>query len=121
MPAPTTLAVVDGNPVAARALKLLLEGAGYEIRSLTYPFNGNLGEALAGAGLLLLPPALGADASATLLASIGAIPALVTLPVVALVAPGDEPPRSAGLAGHLPWPCRIEVLVRHIEAVFDNL
>jgi len=116
MTAPSTLAIVDGNPVVARALKLLLQGAGYDVRSLEYPFEGDLGELLGDARLLLLPPTLGAEVREALVGEIKARPALASLPIVALVSALDEAPQSDGLAAYVPWPCRLEALTRHIEA-----
>jgi hypothetical protein len=115
MPAPTTLALVDGDPIVGRALKVLLQGAGYNVRSLRYPFEGDPGELLGGARLLLLPPALTSEVREALVADIKAIPALASLPMVALMGALDEAPQSDGLATYVPWPCRTEALTRHIE------
>ena len=114
MTAPSTLAIVDGNPVVARALKLLLQGAGYDVRSLEYPFEGDLGELLGGVRLLLLPPTLGAEVREALVGDIKAVPALAALPILALMASFDEAPQRDGLAGYIPWPCGIEELARRI-------
>ena len=43
---PPTLAIVDGDPVTGRALRVLLEGAGYKVRYLAQPFDGHLGKLL---------------------------------------------------------------------------
>ena len=68
---PTTVAIVDGNnPVTGRALQVLLEGAGYEVRSLAQPVDGDLGELLEGVRLLLLPHTLGPEARDALVNSI---------------------------------------------------
>jgi CheY-like chemotaxis protein len=114
MTAPSTLAIVDGNPVVARALKLLLQGAGYDVRSLEYPFEGDLGEELGGVRLLLLPPTLSAEVREALVGDIKAVPALAALPILALMASFDEAPQRDGLAGYIPWPCGIEELARRI-------
>ena len=116
MIAPTTLALVDGDPVAGRALKVLLQGAGYNVRSLGHPFDGDLGGLLGGARLLLLPPARTSEAREALVGEIKASPALASLPIVALMGALDETPQSDGLAAYVPWPCRLEALTRHIEA-----
>jgi hypothetical protein len=120
MPTPTPLALVDGDPIAGRALKTLLEGAGYSVRCLGYPFEGHFGELLGGARLLLLPPALTSEAREALVGDIKAIPALASLPTVALMGALDKAPQSDGLAAYVPWPCQIGALVRHIEAALGH-
>ena len=54
MPAPTTLAPVDGDPLVGRTLKVFLRGTGYNVQALEYPFEGDLSAPLGGARLLLL-------------------------------------------------------------------
>lgn len=116
MAAPATLTVVDGNPVVGRALAVLLERAGYEVRSLAHPFDGHPGEVLEETELLLLPPTLGREAREGLVNNLKGVPALARLPVVALMAAGDEAPLQDGVAAYVSWPSRIEALVEHIEA-----
>jgi hypothetical protein len=53
VPDPTTLALVDGDPVVGRTLKVFLRGTGYNVQSLEYPFEGDLGASLGGARQLL--------------------------------------------------------------------
>ncbi len=122
---PPTLAIVDGDPVAGRALKALLEGAGYKVRSLAHPFKGHPGQLLEGVRLLLLPPTLGSEARAALVGSIAEIPEQIALPIIALTSSScsDEAAHSADglLAGYLlPWPSRIEALVERIEAALRD-
>ena len=116
-----TLAIVDCDPVAGRALKQLLEGARYNVRSLDHPFDGHLGELLEGVRLLLLPRTLSTEARAALLDSIARIPELATLPILALTSYGEAAPHGAdGLAGYVPWPSGIAALVGHIEAALSK-
>ena len=119
---PPTLAIVDGDPVTARALRVLLEGAGYKVRYLAQPFDGHLGNLLEDVNLLLLPHTLGPKARDAWVGSIAEIPELVALPIVALTPYGDEPTHGGahGLAGHVPWPSSIGVLVQRIEAVLSD-
>jgi DNA-binding response OmpR family regulator len=118
---PTTVAIVDGNNlVTGRALQVLLEGAGYEVRSLAQPVDGDLGELLEGVRLLLLPHTLGPEARGALVSSIAEIPELVGLPIVALTSYGDEAAYGDGLAGYVPWPAGIEALVERIEAALKK-
>lgn len=118
---PTTVAVVDGNnPVTGRALQVLLEGAGYKVRSLAQPVDGDLGELLEGVRLLLLPHTLGSEDRDALVNSIAEIPALEALPIIALTSYGDEPAHGDGLAGYVPWPAGIEALVERIEAALKK-
>jgi hypothetical protein len=120
IPAPTTLALVDGDPVVGRALKVLLQGAGYNVRSLGYPFGGDLGALLGGARLLLLPPSLTSEAREALLGDIKVITALASLPTVALMGALDKASQSDVLSAYVPWPCRIEALVQQIEAALGE-
>ena len=117
-----TLAIVDGDGVTGRALWVLLEGAGYKVRYLAQPFDGHLGELLEDVKLLLLPHTLGSEARDAWVDSIAEIPQLASLPIVALTSYGDEPTHGGahGLAGHVPWPSSIGVLVERIEAVLSN-
>jgi hypothetical protein len=72
--------------------------------------------------LLLLPHTLGPKAREAWVERIAEIPELASLPGVALTSYGDEPTHGGahGLAGHLPWPSSIGVLVERIEAVLSN-
>jgi DNA-binding response OmpR family regulator len=119
---PPTLAIVDGDPVTGRALRVLLEGAGYKVHYMAQPIDGHLRELLEDAELLLLPHTLGPKARDAWVDSIAEIPELASLPIVALTSYGDEPTHGGahGLAGHVPWPSSIGVLMEHIEAVLSD-
>ena len=118
---PPPLAIVDGDPVAGRALKALLQGAGYKVRSLAHPFKRHPGQLLEGVRLLLLPRTLSTEARAALLDSIAQIPELATLPILALTSYGEAAPHEAdGLAGYVPWPSGIAALVEHIQAALSK-
>ncbi len=111
-----TVAVLGGNSIVGRALELLLRGAGYDVRLLGQPGDGELGELLEGVHLLLLAPMLDAATSKKIMGEIRNVAALAALPVLALVTAPAEHPHEGGGARHVPWPCRTPDLAREIEA-----
>ena len=114
---PTVVTILGGDPSIVDALGLLLQGVGYDVRFLTYPVNGNLGELLSGVRLVLLGPTLDPGEWVSSLGVIKGTPGLAALPVVALVSDLDEAPRGDGLAAYVPWPCRTSELIEQIEAI----
>jgi hypothetical protein len=114
---PTTVTILGGDPSIVGALGLLLQGVGYDVRFLTHPVNGNLGELLSGVRLVLLGPTPDPGERANSLSVIKRTPSLAALPVVALISDLEEAPQGDGLAAYVPWPCRTSELVEQIEAV----
>ena len=115
--APITMTILGGDPSTVGALSLLLEGVGYDVRLLTYPVDGDLGELLSGVRLVLLGPTPDAGERAGSLGAIRGTPGLAALPVVALITGLEEVPQGDGLSAYVPWPCRTSELVEQIEAV----
>ncbi len=115
-----TVAVIGGNSIVGRALELLLRGAGYNVRLLGQPADGELGALLEGANLLLLAPMLDAATSRKIMDEIRNVAALAELPVLALVTAPSEDPLEGGRASQVPWPCRTAELAREIEAALSR-
>jgi hypothetical protein len=111
----TTVAVLSGNPLAGRALELLLEGAGYEVVLLEEP-EALLGveDLLAGVDVLLLGRGLSEGRREYFLKAIASTLETAAIPVLSM-SPGPEgAPAKEDLV--VPWPSRIEDLAREIEA-----
>jgi hypothetical protein len=116
----TSLAVLGGDPSIGRALMLLLQGVGYDVRFLPHPVGGDLGKLLDSVHLVLLAPALGPRARESLLSGVRRTPNHVTLPVVVLMPELDEAPPGDGMVTYIPWPCRTAELSREIEALLSR-
>jgi hypothetical protein len=111
-----TVAVFGGNSIVGRALELLLRGAGYEVRLLGQPEEGELGRLLEGTNLLILAPMLDSETRKEITNEIVANVSLAALPVLALVTSPAEHPHEGGRTQHVPWPCRTAELTQQIEA-----
>ena len=110
----TTVAILSGNPLVGRALELLLDSAGYEVRLLEEPEAFEVGDLLEGADVVLLRPGLSNNRREDFLRAMTSRLQTATIPVLAL-SPG--PKRAlAGVERLVSWPCRIEDLAREIEA-----
>ena len=110
----TTVAILSGDPLVGRALELLLKGAGYEVRLLEEPDVSRVEDLLHGVDVLLLDRGLTNGRREDLLGALATTLETATIPVLSL-SPGSE-----GTAAEedrvVPWPCKIEDLVREIEA-----
>ena len=110
----TTVAILSGDPLVGRALELLLKGAGYEVRLLEEPDVSRVEGLLHGVDVLLLDRGLTNGRREDLLGALATTLETATIPVLSL-SPGSE-----GTAAEedrvVPWPCKIEDLVREIEA-----
>ncbi len=110
----TTVAILSGDPLVGRALELLLEGAGYEVRLLEEPDASRVEDALHGTDVLLIDRGLSNGRREDFLGALASTLETATIPVLALS------PSDAGSAAEedrvVPWPCKIEDLVREIEA-----
>ena len=109
----TTVAIFSGDPLVARALELLLEGAGYDVRLLK-ELDAIRAEDLRGIDVLLLDRGLTNGRREDFLAALASTLETATIPVLSL-APSSEG-ASAEEDRVVPWPCKIEDLVREIEA-----
>jgi hypothetical protein len=111
----TVVGIIGDDPLISRILGLLLEGAGYEARTLDEAaVLEDPSVALAGVDLVLFLPVLGDERKGELRGVVKGDPATADLPVLSLStdmkAQLDE--RSDSL---LPWPWSTEALVRAIE------
>ena len=110
----TTVAILSCDPLIGRALELLLRGAGYEVRLLEEPDATRVEDLHGGIDVLLLDRGLSNGRREDFLGALASTVETATIPVLSL-APGSEG-ASAGEDRVVPWPCRIEDLVREIEA-----
>ena len=111
----TVVGIVGDDPLVSRILGLLLEGAGYEARTLDEAATlEDPSVALAGVDLVLFLPLLGDVRKGELLGVVKGCPSTADVPVLSLStdmkAELDE--RSDSV---LPWPWSTEALVRAIE------
>ena len=112
---PITVAILGGDRVAGQAIELLLQGVGCDARFVADPVAGGANECLDRAQLLLLPPTLRPESREALLAGVGGAAGTSGVPIMELV---DDPREGTGSYGRyvLLWPCRVEELMRRIEA-----
>ena len=113
----TVVGIIGNDPLISRTLGLLLEGAGYEARSLDEAaVFEDPSVALAGVDLVLFLPLLGDERKGELLGVVKGAPTTADVPVISLStdmkAELDERTDSV-----LPWPWSTEALVRAIEQV----
>ena len=103
--------ILGDDPLTSRALGLLLEGAGYEVRVLDEDaVLEHPSVSLAGVDLVLCTPLLGEQRKDELLGAIKSSPETASVPVLCLSTKVDERTDSV-----LPWPWSTEALVRAIE------
>ena len=112
---PIRVDILGGDPVAGQALELLLQGIGCNARFVTDPVADDAGEWLDRVQLLLIPPTLRAERREALLSSINNAPRKARVPIVELVDVPRDGLRPNG-RNALSWPCRVEELMRGIEA-----
>ena len=111
----TVVGIIGDDPLVSRILGLLLEGAGYEARTLDEAtVLEDPSVALADVDLVLFLPLLGEERKGELLGVVKGDPATADLPALSLSTDMktqlDE--RSDSV---LPWPWSTEALVRAIE------
>jgi hypothetical protein len=111
----TVVGIIGNEPLVSRTLGLLLEGAGYEARTLDEAtVLEDPSVALAGVDLVLFLPLLGDERKGELLGVVKGDPATADLPALSLStdmqAQLDE--RSDSV---LPWPWSTQALVQAIE------
>ena len=110
----TTVAILSGDPLVGRALELLLEGAGYEVGLLEVSEALRVEDLLQGVDVLLLDRGLSDGRREDSLGALAGTLETATIPVLSL-SPGPEG-ASAEEDRVVPWPCRMEDLLREIEA-----
>ena len=113
----TTVAILSDNPLVGRALELLLESAGYEVRLLEEPAALRVGDSLDGVDIVLLGRGLGDGRREDFLSALASTLETATIPVLSF-SPGPKGTR-AEVDRLVPWPCRIEDLAREIEAALE--
>ena len=101
--------------VVGHAIALLLEGIGYETKTLEAPPTGVLNDLLAGVDLLLVSPGLSDERRVESLAVLGGVEEKIRVPVIELTSTVREG-LFADRAGRMPWPTSIQALAREIEA-----
>ncbi len=115
------VAILDGSPMVARVLELLLQGAGYDTRLLEEAEADRPGGLpLGGVDLLLLAPGLSREHHDVLLSGIRrSAPETAHLPVLIMLstAPPVAPTEGTRIVA---WPFRTEELVREIEAALSS-
>ena len=111
---PITVAILGGDSLVGQALKLVLQGADYDVRFLNGAPLDKPAELLDGVQLVLLTPRLSAKRREMFLSGMRSTPATAGVPVLELVTVLDE--TRAGQGRRVPWPCRVEELEREIEA-----
>jgi hypothetical protein len=105
--------ILGDDPLTSRALGLLLEGAGYEVRVLDEDaVLEHPSVSLAGVDLVLCTPLLGEQRKDELLGASKGSPETAAVPVLYLSTKVNERTDSV-----LPWPWSTEALVRAIERV----
>ena len=111
----TVVGIIGNDPLISRTLGLLLEGAGYEARSLDEAaVFEDPSVALTGVDLVLFLPLLSDERKGELLGVVKGAPTTADVPVISLStdmkAELDERTHSV-----LPWPWSTEALVLAIE------
>ena len=112
---PTTIVILEPNPVVGRAVEALLGDTSYDVRILEAHFeNESLAEALDGVDVLLLGSGLDIERREDILRAMRSTPKTAAIPVLSL----SSAPRGtlAKEVRRLPWPPTTEDLVREIES-----
>jgi hypothetical protein len=112
------IAVFDGDPVVCEALEVLLQAAGYHIRSLREPTGDEHDELLTDFHLLLVAPEVSAERRKGLLDMMPSPTAPVKIPILELVPEGGVQSIRGG--GVVLWPCSVEQLKRAIDAALSS-
>ena len=108
--------ILGDDPLTSRALGLLLEGAGYEVRVLDEDaVLEHPSVSLAGVDLVLCTPLLGEQRKDELLGAIKGSPETAAVPILWLSTKLNEQTDSV-----LPWPWSTETLVRAIERALNS-
>ncbi len=113
------VAIFCGDPLVGGTLELALCGAGYPARFLDSSPAGEPAELLDGHRLVLLGPRLDARVKEALIRSIRSRPGKkARVPILELVVFTDGP--EDGRVVRVDWPCRMEDLLREVEAGLED-
>jgi DNA-binding response OmpR family regulator len=110
----TTVAILSGDPLIGRALELLLKGADYEVRLLTELDAVRVEDVLRGVDVLILDRGLSNGRREDFVGALAGTLETATIPVLSLSQGSEGEPVEEDRV--VPWPCKIEDLVREIEA-----
>ena len=115
---PTMIAILGADTVVENAIALLLESAGYSVRTLSQPSAAEAGK-LGGVDLVLLAPALNEKDREAFLKAIEADPTTGGVRVLALSTARKQ--ELEGRTGLVPWPIPLEGLGKAIEAALSPI
>jgi hypothetical protein len=112
----TKVSIVAGDPVAGRALEVLLQSSGYGARFLYKLVEEELGDLLADSQVLLIALPLRGEYS-RVLQDVMLDPAVSDEIAVLTLLPVNGTEETVQEQGVLSWPCSMGELKRAIEAV----
>jgi DNA-binding response OmpR family regulator len=110
----TTVAILSGDPLVGRALELLLRGADYEVWLLEEPDKSRVEDLLHGVDVVILDRSLSDGRREDFMGGLASTLETATIPVLSLSQGSEGEPTEGDRV--VPWPCKIEDLVREIEA-----
>ena len=110
--------IVGDDPLTSRVLGVLLEGAGYEVRTMeAAAVLENPSASLSGVDLVLCTPLLGRKHKEELLGAMKGTPQTAAIPLLRL----STEPKAERTDSVLPWPWSTEALVGAIEQALHAL
>ena len=112
---PITVAILGGDPLVGRALKVVLGGACYDTRFLNGSFVYKPVELPEEVRLVILAPGLHNKGRERFLNRMENAPLAAKVPVLELVRASER--ERAEQLGYVLWPCRTNDLKQEIEAV----
>ena len=116
----TTVALLGTDTVVGKALSLLLQGEGYEIRMVEAPPTGPPEDLMEGVDLLLIPPDLVHRRCEESLAALRGKREMTGVPVLKLSSAVKEGLLHEEEVRVVPWPIDIEELAREIEGALNT-
>lgn len=111
---PTQVVVFGGDPVVGRGLELLIRSAGYSTSFVTEESFDASGLVLGGQILLFLALGMSPERREACMSLVAGSPGLAGVPILELVWPSEN--TRDGTEHQIPWPCRVDELIRRIEA-----
>ena len=115
----TTIALLGTDTMVGRALSLLLQGEGYEIRMAEAPQAGTPDDLMEGVDLLLIPPDLVQRRFEESLAALRGKRERLGVPVLSLSSAVKEGLLHEEQVRVVPWPINMEELAREIEGALN--
>ena len=114
----TTIAILGSDTMVGRAILLLLQGEGYEIRMVGSPRAGTPDDPLERVDLLLIPPDLAPRRCEESLAALREKRDRIGVPVLSLTTVKEGLLHEEEVRV-IPWPINIEELAREIEGTLN--